>query len=60
MKDEAELRRTAVLPTENAQNQVEYKKGTQQNQRDKVKPGPFISDGIIHLEVNIGVKINSS
>lgn len=54
------MRRTAVLPTENPQNQVEYKKRTQQNERDKVKPGPFISDGIIHLEVNIGVNINSS
>lgn len=59
-KDETELRGAVVLPTENPQNQVENKKGTQQNERDKVKPGPLVSDGIIHLEVNIGVNTNNS
>ena len=55
--DETELRGGVVLPTENPQNQVENKKGTQQNERDKVKPGPLVSDGVIHLEVNTGVNI---
>lgn len=50
-----ELRGAADLPTENPQNQVENKKGTQQNERDKVKPGPLVSDGVIHLQVNNGV-----
>lgn len=54
-KDETELRGAVVLPTENPQNQVENKKGTQQNERDEVKPGPLVSDGVIHLEVNTGV-----
>lgn len=54
-KEETELRGAAVLPTENPQNQVKNKKGTQQNERDEVKPGPLVSDGVVHLEVKTGI-----
>lgn len=42
------------LPTEHAQNQIEHKEGANQNQGNKVEPGPFISYGIINLQDNSG------
>lgn len=39
-----------VLPTEHAQNQIEHKEGTHQNEGNKVDPGPFITYGIINLK----------
>ena len=40
------------LPTEHTQDQIEHKEGTQKNERNKIKPGPFISYGIINLKDN--------
>lgn len=48
-EDELKL---VILPTEHTQNQVQYKEGAQQNEWNKVKPGPFISHGIVNLKYN--------
>lgn len=40
----------AVLPTEHTQNQIEHEEGTDQNEGNKVEPGPFVSYGIIYLK----------
>lgn len=54
-EDELKL---VILPTEHTQNQVEYKEGAQQNEWNKVKPGPFISHGIVNLKYNSESVIN--
>ena len=48
-----------VLPTEHTQNQIEHKEGAQQNEGDKVGPGPFVSYSIINLEDNSGSAIHN-
>lgn len=37
------------LPTQDTQHQVEDEEGAQQNEGDKVDPGPLVPDGIIDL-----------
>lgn len=37
------------LPAQDAQHQVENEEGAQQNEGDKIDPGPLVADGIIHL-----------
>lgn len=39
----------APLPTQDTQHQVEDEEGPQQNEGDKVDPGPLIPDGIVDL-----------
>lgn len=37
------------LPTQDTQHQVQDEEGAQQNEGDKVDPGPLVPDGIIDL-----------
>ena len=40
----------ASLPAQDTQHQVEDEEGPQQNEGDKVDPGPLVPDGIVDLE----------
>ena len=39
------------LPTDGTQEEIHYEKSANQNKRNKIKPRPCISRGIVHLRV---------
>lgn len=43
-------RRAAGSPTQDAQNQIENEEGAQEDERDEVNPGPFVSYGVVDLK----------
>lgn len=42
--------KTIVLPAEHAEHQIQHEEGTQQNEGNKVDPGPFVPHGIVNLK----------